>query len=85
MKPKMLKVTVYLWVDGLPGGAFEQPRHVWDTGVVSVRVTDNPTHNVRSHDPAIFNRKEDLANAVWQAVEDAGVTVHPWVKVKVAA
>jgi hypothetical protein len=76
-KGRMLAVKIRLWTDRIATkreGYVEQG-HAWFAGDVSF--IPNPAHDVKSigDDPIIFNRPEELVDAIVKAATVQGVTL----------
>jgi hypothetical protein len=76
-KGRMLSVKIRLWTDRIAtkGEGFVEQGHAWFAGDVSF--IPNPAHEVKSigDDPIIFNRPEELVEAILKAASAQGVTL----------
>lgn len=76
-KGRTLSVNVRLFTDGLAegGSGYVKPRHAWFRGDVGFK--PNASHELRGagRAPIMFNRPEDLIDAIIQAAKAQGVTL----------
>ena len=75
---RTIQVRVHFWTDGIAseGRGYVQPRVAWDYGSVDVKA--NKTHGIRAQaSPVLFNRFDDLPQAVLTAVQQADVELRP--------
>jgi hypothetical protein len=76
MSGKLIKVTVYLRTDVLPGANEGEivPGHAWASGVVRVR--PSKAHRLRVGQPMPFSGMTQVGTAVEEALTAADVTLH---------
>jgi hypothetical protein len=74
---RTLSVNVRFFTDAIATGGegYVKPGHAWFKGDVGFR--PNKPHGVRSigTEPIMFNRPEDLLNAILQAAKAQGITL----------
>jgi hypothetical protein len=86
-KGRTLSVNVRFFTDSIAegGSGYVKPGHAWFKGDVGFR--PNPAHGVPSigDDPIMFNRPEDLVEAIFRAAKVQGVTLlHPKTRERLA-
>ena len=76
-KGRTISVNIRFFTDKIAegGDGYVKPRHAWFKGEVGFRV--NKAHDLASigSDPIMFNRPEDLVDAILQAAKVQGVTL----------
>lgn len=76
-KGRMLSVKIRLWTDRIAnaGEGYVEQGHAWFAGDVSF--IPNPAHDVKSigDEPIIFNRPEELVDAILKAAKVQGITL----------
>lgn len=76
-KGRTLSINIRLFTDKIAEGGegYVKPGHAWFKGDVGFR--PNEEHGVRSigDDPIMFNRPDDLVDAILKAAKAQGVTI----------
>lgn len=76
-KGRTISINVRLFTDAIAksGDGYVRQRHAWFKGEVGF--IHNPAHELRSigGDPIMFNRPEDLIDAIYKAARVQGVTI----------
>ena len=76
-KGRTLSINVRLFTDKIAKGGegYVQPGHAWFKGDVGFR--PNPKHGIRGAgtEPIMFNKPEDLVDAIIKAAKVQGVTL----------
>lgn len=76
-KGRTLSINIRLFTDKIAAGGegVVKNKHAWFKGDVGFR--PNPAHGVKSigDDPIMFNRPEDLVDAILRAAAKQGITI----------
>lgn len=77
-KGRTLSINVRLFTDKIAtgGDGYVKPRHAWFKGDVGFRPNDPHELTSIGNDPIMFNRPEDLVDAIVRAAKKQGVTLH---------
>jgi hypothetical protein len=70
---KMIEVKVRFFTDGLAPDGQILPRHGYAAG--EVRVTRNPSHDIRPGEPVMFNSMAEMPYAVEKTLRDHNIKI----------
>lgn len=71
---KTIQISIKLWTDGIAEDGKVDPKHAWDSGVVTLPA--NTRHGITSSEPVNFNSWGELSAAIEKLLARERVRLH---------